>query len=338
MLIRAPYDHGSVFINSREYYIQNGRCEVSYDVAAQLLCRGNYTVDIRNPMGLSDANRMLIVRGSGLGDVLLCVPIVRYIKTYINKNVEIDWLCGSKEFASVLEGVPWINKVFGRQDMPHNASDLYNYIFNIDNAEFMDQKSRTTHRIDLFAHRASELKDVVIEDKHLEYYIRDDEKQWFATLGIKHPFITMTTQTTCFNRVFEDHQNQIICNKILNKGIGVVILDKNRKEMYDSRAINMQGQLTLRQSAAIMYHADIVLTPDTGIFHIASAMNKKILAYFGAINSQFRITSDKVTVLTNKIPCYPCDNYTCHNGVPLCVRGLNLDVLANTVAALVAQN
>jgi ADP-heptose:LPS heptosyltransferase len=249
--------------------------------------------------------------------------------------MEVDWLCGSGEFAPVLEGVPWVKRFFGRQQLPDNAADVYNYLLSVDNAEFMDTKSINNHRVDVFAWRCPELKDKIIEDKHLEYYVSEEEKQWFKTLNIKNPFVTMTTQTTCFNRVLDDSQNKEICKKILDNGISVVILDKNRNDIYDSRAINMQGKLSIRQSAAIVYHADAVLTPDTGLLHIASAMDKKTLAYFGAMDPKYRLTSKNTITITYPIKCWPCHNYSCHNGNPECVKKINLDEIVKLMVGLV---
>src|SRR5690554_3731422 len=50
------------------------------------------------------------------------------------------------------------------------------------------------------------------------------------------------------------------------------------------KAHNICGQDTLKQLAALMTHADLVVAPDTGPAHIASAVGTDVLGLFAASN------------------------------------------------------
>ena len=50
---------------------------------------------------------------------------------------------------------------------------------------------------------------------------------------------------------------------------------------------NFCGKISIQQSAAIIKYADIVLTHDTGMMHIASAFQKKIISIWGNTIPQF---------------------------------------------------
>jgi heptosyltransferase-2 len=56
------------------------------------------------------------------------------------------------------------------------------------------------------------------------------------------------------------------------------------------RATNGCGKYSLYQSAAILQHADCVITGDTGLMHIAAALHKPTAAIFGATIPEYGTT------------------------------------------------
>jgi ADP-heptose:LPS heptosyltransferase len=339
MLIRAHYENGSVFVNGNSYDFQDFKCNVPDHVGKFLLSRGEYEVSLTKECSLQDAKDILFIRGSGLGDIFMCVPIIRYVKKHINPKANIDWLCGSGEFASVLDGVPHIRKVYTDQNLPNDVSNLYQFSMPVDYAEFIPPNFRNLHRIDVFARRIRGLEDVVIPDKRLEYYVSEDEKEWFKKKfpNIKK-FITMTTHTTCFNRVLTMDMNKKICTALIDMGYDVVMIDKSGIDSLHPKAFNMTGKLNLRQVGSVLYYADAVIVPDTGIFHMASALDKPILAYFGSMDPALRVTGSKTRVIYNKTSCFPCNGYTCHHGRPICIQDMDLNFIMQNFKALTAQN
>lgn len=49
----------------------------------------------------------------------------------------------------------------------------------------------------------------------------------------------------------------------------------------EGRVKNLCGQLSIAQSAMVLQHAEVVLTPDTGMMHLAAALQKKIVSVWG---------------------------------------------------------
>jgi lipopolysaccharide heptosyltransferase I len=72
------------------------------------------------------------------------------------------------------------------------------------------------------------------------------------------------------------------------------------------------GQTTLRQLAAVMQRASIVITNDSGPLHIASALNRPLVCLFGPTNpvrtGPFRQESSVVRL---EMDCSPCYRRTC---------------------------
>jgi ADP-heptose:LPS heptosyltransferase len=72
------------------------------------------------------------------------------------------------------------------------------------------------------------------------------------------------------------------------------------------------GEISLHQSAAIIKYADLVLTHDTGLMHIAAAYQKKINIFWGNTIPQFGMypylhnTTDFKNFEVQNLSCRPC--------------------------------
>ncbi len=77
------------------------------------------------------------------------------------------------------------------------------------------------------------------------------------------------------------------------------------------RALSFAGQLGLLETAAAMQYCDVVVTNDTGLMHIAAAMQRKIVAIFGSTVKEFGFApydSSAVVMEQAGLPCRPCSH------------------------------
>lgn len=321
MKIKAPYNHGSLMLGGKEIYFQNGVAEVSDAIGRIVLLKGQYTVALNRSLPLSKAKEILVIRESGLGDVLLITPIVRKIKKEINPKANIDWLV-SGEFKSLLLGNPYIRNVYTVDTVPADVSDKYQFLTKLNSTEF-DSDSWAKHRLDVFASRVPGLG--VIKDRHLDYFITDKEVEWAKwAVGNSKSIIALTMTAHAHNRMLKRDFIRKLVSALLQKGYKIVLVDKRKEAGWQQDGVlNFCGKTNIRQAAALLYAAGVVICPDTGIFHIASALDKKILAYFGAVDYKKRMTHDKVKVLVKGVDCYPCDAYGC--ALPRCLWELKVE-------------
>jgi len=83
------------------------------------------------------------------------------------------------------------------------------------------------------------------------------------------------------------------------------------------RAESLSGTLSLLETAAAMEYCDTVITNDTGLMHIATAMHKKIVAIFGSTVKEFGFFPyDRTAVVLERhgLACRPCS----HIGLSAC--------------------
>jgi heptosyltransferase-2 len=104
-----------------------------------------------------------------------------------------------------------------------------------------------------------------------------------------------------------------------------------------SLAVNACGKLTLRQSAALIGRAELLVTNDSAPLHIATAMGTPIVAVFGPTLPEFGfgpIKSGDVALGVEGLDCRPCSRHgppRCPLGHHRCMRDLAPDVVATAI-------
>jgi len=104
-----------------------------------------------------------------------------------------------------------------------------------------------------------------------------------------------------------------------------------------SRAANACGKLTLRQSAALIGRAELLVTNDSAPLHVATAMGTPIVAVFGPTLPEFGfgpLRSGDVALGVAGLACRPCSRHgppRCPLGHHRCMRDLAPDVVATAI-------
>jgi heptosyltransferase-3 len=107
--------------------------------------------------------------------------------------------------------------------------------------------------------------------------------------------------------------------------IEIVMIDEIIKKCA-KKPINLAGQLSLKDLAALSQKSRIFLGVDSAPMHIAAAMNTPVVAIFGpSAEYSWHPWCEKYAVVTNtQYPCRPCRIAGCGNGkVSECLETLN---------------
>lgn len=264
--------------------------------------------------------KILIIRLSSIGDIVLTTPVVRAVNEQI-PDAEIHFLV-KKNFANVIENNPRIHKVhiYDTDDVQVVVDELRKENFdevidlqknfrsrrivrklNVPHHTFHKHNFskwvcihlkmnglQETHIVERYFEAVKPL-NVHNDHKGLEFHIPEDKgfDEDDLPMVFEDGFVAIVlaaqhyTKRIPVSKVVEI--GSILHKPIMLLGGSDVGEDgEHVVSQLGDRAYNGCGKYSLYQSAAIIEHADCVITGDTGLMHIAAALHKPIAAVFGA--------------------------------------------------------
>jgi ADP-heptose:LPS heptosyltransferase len=263
--------------------------------------------------------KFLIIRFSSIGDIVLTTPVIRCLKQQV-PDAEVHYLTKST-FKGILENNPFIDKFwlwenekdivsFLKKEKFDFVIDLHNNLrtsilkwklnvpafsfkkLNIEKYLFVRFRMNVLPHIHIVDRYLQTLDFFKVENdkKGLDYFLSTDEEKY--GLKIENQYIALVVGALKGTKKLPLDKQIALCNK-LNKPI---VLLGGKAEIEDGKTIaassknvilNLCGEITLGESAAIVKNAQAVVTHDTGLMHIAAAFNKPIISIWGNTVPEF---------------------------------------------------
>jgi len=267
--------------------------------------------------------KILIIRFSSIGDIVLTTPVIRCIKKQW-PDVQLHYATKSVN-NSLLASNPYIDKI---HLLDNDMSDLIQRLKNENFDLIIDlHNNLRSRRITLSLGKSAEhvnklnwkkwlfvnfkiniLPPVHIVDRYFEaakaLNLKNDfegldfflnENSDFQKLELpnafKERYIAWVIGGKHFTKIFPSDKIINICSQL---DIPIILLgdkdDKARGEIIAGEldnVFNAAGKFSLHESAAIIKNAQAVITNDTGLMHIAAAFKKKIVSIWGNTVSDF---------------------------------------------------
>lgn len=299
--------------------------------------------------------KILIIRFSSIGDIVLTTPVVRCLKEQL-KGVEIHYLT-KRSYQSVLCTNPNIDKLHLLEetlsatisslkaerfdlviDLHHNLRTLIiktrlgikSSSFDKLNwqkwllVNFKINKMPKVHIVDRYLATVNFL-GVNNDGKGLDYYLNDEYNLSDLLPGSHQKFIAIAIGAQHATKRLPQHQLIKLCKKLSEP---VVLLggpeDALRAEDICNESgphvFNGCGKFSLDQSAYLVKTAEQIITHDTGLMHIAAAFNRPIISVWGNTVPEFGMypyrVSKSIIIEVEHLKCRPCSKIG-YNKCPL---------------------
>ncbi len=289
--------------------------------------------------------KILIIRFSSIGDIVLTTPVIRCVKEQLN-NAEVHYLT-KQSFESILISNPYVDKLHLLEDKLSNTikalkAEKFDYIIDLHNnlrtrliKTQLGVKSGAFDKLNIRKFLLVNLKINILPAKH----IVDRYLETVSFLGVKNDGKGLdyffNKDYNIDNLLPSSHQNYIglvigaqhatkrlptsklieICKSIQHP---VVLLggkeDASRgQEISDAagnHVLNACGKYSLDESAFLVQRAQKIITHDTGLMHIAAAFNKPIVSVWGNTVPEFGMypykVSDHKIAEVKGLKCRPC--------------------------------
>lgn len=286
----------------------------------------------------SQCPSICIVRGEGLGDVIMTTPTIRALKSMFDK-VEITYATNTRyldgALVKVLRYNPDISHIIERDLMEDLAFDL---VVNLHcpavNHEV--QGKIPPNRIDLFAAHAG----VRLSDPVPKFYIKKEEvdsgeiflKSSMEKLILVQPFSSSKARSGIHSTL-----KKSLISLYNDHGIRSVIITHSTDSSTDVLWNNIPGgiylrDLDVRAIAGVMVHCDLVLCPDSSILHLAGCLDVPTVSLFGPTPPQSRINYYRNTVAISEAKFGPCPCWYSHAACPIrlaCWQAISPDMIVD---------
>ncbi len=301
--------------------------------------------------------RLLFIRFSAIGDIVLASPALRCAKQQI-PGVEIHFLT-KMSMKAVSEANPYVDRFhYFDKDLTATIQELkaykFNYIIDLHknlrslrirlalgvpvlsyNKLSLEKFLLTKFHLNKMADRHISLRsvdtlaplEVVYDGNGLDYFVPSEVKE---PNFFQEGFVAIVIGASYATKKLPLESLQALCTQISHPI--VLIGGKEEKEDGDrltaldpSRIVNTCGAYSLYESALIVSKARVVISHDTGMLYIACAFEKHVIAIWGATSPDLQVEplmplDSNAQVFQSIVPdlsCQPCSNF----GTKTCPKG-----------------
>ena len=269
--------------------------------------------------------KVLIIRFSSIGDIVLTSPAIRCLKQQLDGDVEIHFLT-KKAFKSTLIANPHLSKIHTIENKVSEVIDIlksenFDYVVDLHNnirsrqvkkrldslaftvdklswekwllTTFKIDKLPKVHIVDRYIETFAAL-NINNDNKGLEYFIPEVDEVDLSALpaNFQNGYVGFVIGGTYATKRLPTEKIISICRKIetpivLLGGPDDQSVAKVISNKLNDKVYNACGKYTLNQSASLVKQANKIITHDTGLMHVAAAFKKDIVSIWGNTVPEF---------------------------------------------------
>jgi ADP-heptose:LPS heptosyltransferase len=318
--------------------------------------------------------RFLILRFSSMGDIVLTTPVIRCLRAQF-PDAEIHYLT-KPGFSGIIKTNPFINKVWEWDESYRKTLkalkalnfdhiiDLHNNLRTLRVKKALGRPSTSFNKLNLEKYLMVRFRINRLPKKHIvERYL-----ETVAKLGVKNDqlgldFFISPEDEFDIHQLPETFRNGYLAlvagalkgTKQMPKEMLLKLLEMTHlpvlilggkaeaevgawlEAQSKKEVLNLCGKLNLGGSASVIQQANVVITHDTGLMHIAAAFQKPIISIWGNTIPEFGMSPynpqnafAEYQSEVKGLSCRPCSKIgfdKCPKGHFKCMKDQDLETL-----------
>jgi ADP-heptose:LPS heptosyltransferase len=269
--------------------------------------------------------KILIIRFSSIGDIVLTTPVLRCIKQQL-KDVEVHFITKQK-FLGIIENNPYVDKFFTIKEslaevVPQLKQENYDYIIDLHHnvrtfklkaalrkpsfsfnklnwekfliVNFKINKLPPQHIVDRYFETIKPL-GIVNDQKGLDHYIAEKDNvdiEQVLPPAFQNRYNVLVVGGSYYTKRIPLNKLLEVCKRSLQPlallgGPEDWAIAEDVHTAFPGKTINLCGKISINQSASVIQQAQTVITSDTGLMHIAAAYKKNIISVWGNTVPEF---------------------------------------------------
>ncbi len=268
---------------------------------------------------LPPPKKILVVRFSSIGDLVLTSPVYRCLKAkYPNAEVHV---VVKKKLSSVLEHNPYIDQIIPLEDSLFALAaklrkEKYDFVIDLHNnlrSAFLKvclgvrsssvkkmhwdkwrmvkwkKQIKVPHIVDRYLATCHPL-EIAYDGLGLDHFTDSNAQKWLQQEFLTHykdtSYVVFAVGGQFATKRLPLEKWQKLASR-LDQAIHVIggkedmQMGHELQQAFPAKVVNWTGQLSINQSAELIKVANKIYTNDTGMMHIAAAYNKDIEVFWG---------------------------------------------------------
>ena len=319
----------------------------------------NYLILNSDNAAKHTGHKILLIKLLSMGDVIIVTSVIEAVrKKYPQSEIVF---ATSNQYRDIIEGNHYLNRMFACRDYDRSEfnnelsyykaitlellyKEDWDLVYQLQVIDLPGGFWETgQHLRDLYA----DLANVRIKDEKEHIPITDLQRSKIKSLfnayvedGQK---IVLLHTTSGWNLKDWDYKKYpLLISRIQDRyNIRVFQIGGSEDEPieYDD-VVHLEGKLTLKELAALMQCSDLLICPDSGLMHMASAMGLATVALFGPTGPSAcgPINGNNYICIQSNLRCdTPCYTRRCRFGRS-CTRDISVDIVLDAVTKVLDKD
>lgn len=273
---------------------------------------------------MANPSKILIIRLSSLGDVVLTSPVIRCLKLRFPQS-QIHFVT-KPAFASAVMHNPFLHKIHYSWDsvnqlLPELQAESFDVILDLQKNRHsrkiirkLKVKTFSFSKMNITKWMMVNLKFSTQQIEHIVYRYMQSVAYWGVKydgkgldiflsdqdhVSLPKPFASFIAIVIGAQHITKQIPAEKIIEIVRQLPIPVVLIggaddqekgERIKQALPDSIIYNAAGKYSILQSASIISQCKVVITGDTGMMHIAAALKKPVVSVWGSTVPEFGMT------------------------------------------------